>query len=171
MDLEVDFHEEYWTKIVEQVSIYVSYGTHETLKGEITRLCDKLMKVSNSNGNVTVFEDHEGSHIEPLLHIGIRDPIKWSHFPNVEPIIEFLEDWNIQLLWLFFFGLVYLPQHIFPFSFRFVKMLNMKKKKNMVLFGVLFYRKIRWKFVTKEELVGNKNSIYQSVYLYIYIYI
>lgn len=92
MDLEVDFHEEYWTKIVEQVSIYVSYGTHETLKGEITRLCDKLMKVSNSNGNVTVFEDHEGSHIEPLLHIGIRDPIKWSHFPNVEPIIEFLED-------------------------------------------------------------------------------
>lgn len=91
MDLEIDFHEEYWAKIVKQVSIYISYGTHEILQGEIKRLCNKLMKVSNSNGNIIVFEDHEGSHIEPLLHIGARDTIKWSHKSNVEPIIKFLQ--------------------------------------------------------------------------------
>ena len=91
MDLETDFHEEYWTKIVKQVSIYISYGTHEILQGEIKRLCDKLMQVSNSNGKITVFEDHEGSHIEPLLHMGVRDAIKWSHISNVKPIIEFLQ--------------------------------------------------------------------------------
>ena len=76
------------------------------------------MQVSNSNGKITVFEDHEGSHIEPLLHMGVRDAIKWSHISNVKPIIEFLQAWSKHPFKssFFFFGLFYHGVDIFVYG-------------------------------------------------------
>lgn len=95
LDLESNFHEKHWGKIIRDVPIYISYGTHETLQHEIKSFSDKLMSVCSKNeSNLVIFRDHQGAHIQPMLHLSVYDSIAWSQLPNIAPVIHFIMEYS-----------------------------------------------------------------------------
>lgn len=92
LNLETNFQEIAWKNILDKTRLYVSYGTHEILCDQITSFGDKLKKASNNNAHLTIFQDLNGAHIQPLLHLTKRDHDQWSQLSNVAPLVSFLQD-------------------------------------------------------------------------------
>lgn len=99
VERDFDMNQALWQHIIQHgVSIYISYGTHETLAGQIAGFCNKLSavfqtnKVSTGTGKIVIFQDFQGAHIEPVLHLTTFNVEKWSRQPNVAPMIDFLSD-------------------------------------------------------------------------------
>lgn len=92
LDIESNFADKTWDKILAKVSLLVVYGTDEILQHEIKDFIKKLDNLRSNNftlaDNVTI--DENGGHIEPVLNMTLNLE-KWSEEPTIASILDFLK--------------------------------------------------------------------------------
>ncbi|CCD23116.1 uncharacterized protein NDAI_0B00820 [Naumovozyma dairenensis CBS 421] len=92
VDLSYDFDSDNWKTILEQSSIYITYGKDEILKPQIQTFIKNLEMIHPNNFDtsrqVSAYEG--GCHIEPLLKLD-TDLNSWSMHASVNGILRFIE--------------------------------------------------------------------------------